>query len=73
MIGIPFTGIAAGLGKVMVKNVVALGALQAASQLFPERTFLHALRRRSDDCVLQQLNEQAFAVGREAVTGQSVS
>ncbi len=66
VIGIPFTGIAAQLGKVMVKNVVALGALQAASQLFPEETFLQTLRQVSKDCVLQQLNEQAFALGREA-------
>ncbi len=64
--GIPFTGIAANLGKVMVKNVVALGALQAASQLFPEETFLSALRQRSDDRVLQQLNEEAFARGQKA-------
>lgn len=67
VIGIPFTRIAADLGKVMVKNVVALGALQAASQLFPEETFLAALRRRSDDRTLQQLNEAAFARGKEAV------
>ncbi len=66
MIGIPFTDIASDLGKAMVKNVVALGALQAASQLFPEATFLNALRGRSDDCVMQQLNEEAFSRGRQA-------
>ena len=65
-VGLPFTSIAADLGKVVVKNVVALGALQAASQLFPEQTFLTALRQRSDDCVMQQLNEAAFARGQQA-------
>jgi len=64
--GVPFTRIAAELGKVMVKNVVAMGALQAASQVLPRETFLHALRQRSDDCVMQQLNEQAFAWGVSA-------
>ncbi len=62
--GVPFARIAADLGKVMVKNVVALGALQAASQIFPGETFLHALRQvRSGDCALRKLNEEAFASG----------
>jgi Pyruvate/2-oxoacid:ferredoxin oxidoreductase gamma subunit len=64
-VGVPFTGIAVELGKPVVKNVVALGALQAATRLFPEETFLtsirHALRDKSS---LLALNEEAFARGR---------
>ncbi len=33
--GVPFTEIAKGLGKLVVKNIVALGALQAATRHFP--------------------------------------
>ena len=39
------TEIASGLGKRVVKNVVALGALQEATKLFPTETFLTALRQ----------------------------
>ncbi len=42
VVGVPFTEIAADLGKALVKNVVALGALQAATRIFPEETFLTA-------------------------------
>ena len=73
LLGIPFTDIATDLGKAMVKNVVALGALQAASQLLPEATFLNALRGRSDDCVMQQLNEEAFTRGRQAFEDTSLN
>ncbi|HEY0788609.1 MAG TPA: 2-oxoacid:acceptor oxidoreductase family protein, partial [Thermoanaerobaculia bacterium] len=42
--GVPFTEIAVGLGKKVVKNIVALGAVQAATQIFPKETFLDAVR-----------------------------
>jgi 2-oxoisovalerate ferredoxin oxidoreductase beta subunit len=65
-IGVPFTSIAAGLGKVIVKNIVALGALQEATQLFPRETFLTAVRQAlSDKCALIPLNEEAFARGMQ--------
>ena len=32
----------------MVKNVVALGALQAATRLFPDETFFAAIRQALD-------------------------
>jgi 2-oxoisovalerate ferredoxin oxidoreductase beta subunit len=68
MIGIPFTGIATSLGKPVVKNVVALGALQAATNLFPPETFLTALRQAlSDKAKVLSLNEEAFAKGQAAV------
>ena len=68
MIGIPFTRIAHDLGTARVKNVVALGALQAATKLFPPESFLEALRHvLHDKCALLELNEEAFALGGKAV------
>ncbi len=63
-VGVPFTEIAKDLGKVVVKNVVALGAVQAATNLFPEGTFLTAIRMAlKEKCALIPLNEEAFAWG----------
>ena len=68
--GVPFTEIAADLGKVMVKNVVALGALQGATDLFPKETFLTAIRQAlKEKCAMIPLNEEAFNWGVRAVTG----
>jgi 2-oxoisovalerate ferredoxin oxidoreductase beta subunit len=70
VVGVPFTEIAADLGKVVVKNVVALGALQAATDLFPQETFLTAIRQAlKDKCAMIPLNEEAFRWGVRAVTG----
>jgi Pyruvate/2-oxoacid:ferredoxin oxidoreductase gamma subunit len=67
VLGVPFTGIAVELGKPVVKNVVALGALQAATGIFPPETFLTAIRQAlRDKAALVPLNEQAFARGMEA-------
>ena len=64
VVGVPFTEIAVGLGKLVVKNIVALGAMQAATQLFPEKTLLLAVRQAlKDKPALIGLNEQAFAAG----------
>ncbi len=69
-VGSPFTEIAADLGKVVVKNVVALGALQAATGLFPEETFLTAIRQAlKDKCAMIPLNEEAFRWGVRSVRG----
>jgi 2-oxoisovalerate ferredoxin oxidoreductase beta subunit len=69
-VGVPFAELATGLGKTMIKNVVALGAMQAATGLFPEETYLTAIRealaRKSD---LIPLNEKAFRQGAAAVAG----
>jgi 2-oxoisovalerate ferredoxin oxidoreductase beta subunit len=66
--GIPFTDIAVGVGAKMVKNIVALGALQAATEIFPAATLRtaigEALRAKAS---LVPLNEEAFEKGREAV------
>ncbi len=67
MFGIPFTQIAVDLGKAMVKNTVALGAMQAATKLFPKESFHaaieDALRNR---CALLPINMEAFAHGGRA-------
>ena len=67
LVGVPFTEIAVDLGKAVVKNIVALGALQAATQIFPKETFLAAIRQMlKDKCALIPLNEEAFAWGIKA-------
>jgi 2-oxoisovalerate ferredoxin oxidoreductase beta subunit len=65
---VPFTTIAKDLGKVVVKNVVALGALQEATGLFPKDSFLTAIRSAlKEKCAMIPLNEQAFAWGAKVV------
>lgn len=69
MYGVPFTQIALDLGKLLVKNIVALGALQAATNIFPAETFLTAIRSAlAHKCSLIPLNEEAFKWGQKAVT-----
>jgi 2-oxoisovalerate ferredoxin oxidoreductase beta subunit len=66
-VGIPCTEIAMDLGAIKVKNVVALGALQAATQLFPKESFLAAIRQAlSHNCAMVELNEEAFSWGIRA-------
>jgi 2-oxoisovalerate ferredoxin oxidoreductase beta subunit len=66
--GVPLTRIAQDLGKPVVKNIVALGALQAATRLFPAETFLTAVRQAlKDKCALIPLNEQAFEWGQNSI------
>ncbi len=66
--GVPCSEIALGLGKKMVKNIVALGALQAVTQLFPEETFLTAVRQAlACNCAMIPLNEEAFGWGVRAI------
>ena len=67
MVGVPCTEIAMDLGAAKVKNVVALGALQAASQLFPRESFLVAIRQAlKHKCAMIELNEEAFGWGVKA-------
>ena len=64
VVGVPFTEIASGLGKLVVKNIVALGALQAATNLFPRETFIAAIHEAlKEKAKLIPLNEQAFQAG----------
>ena len=68
IVAVPITRIANELGRLAVKNVVALGTLAAVTHLFPEETFLTALRDafRGKPALLP-LNEQAFEAGLRAV------
>ena len=68
MVPVPFTGIATDLGKAVVQNIVALGALQAATKIFPKETLLAAIRLAlKDKSALIPLNEEAFAWGIKSV------
>jgi 2-oxoisovalerate ferredoxin oxidoreductase beta subunit len=63
-LGIPCSEAAQALGRAVVKNIVALGALQEATRLFPAETLLTAVRQALDGRPeLIPLNEQAFAAG----------
>ncbi|PIE02787.1 MAG: thiamine pyrophosphate-binding protein [Acidobacteria bacterium] len=68
MIGVPFSEIAVKVGMLMVKNTVALGALQGASEIFPSETFLTTIK---DALKHKQkylpMNEEAFNLGRDYV------
>jgi 2-oxoisovalerate ferredoxin oxidoreductase beta subunit len=71
-LGIPFTEVAVAMRKQVVKNVVALGALQAATNLFPAETFLAALRQAlKEKPQYIALNEEAFARGQKAIAVQA--
>jgi 2-oxoisovalerate ferredoxin oxidoreductase beta subunit len=64
---VPMTALAQDLGRVTVKNIVALGALAGATHLFPAETFLTAIRQAlRDKPALLELNERAFALGVKA-------
>ncbi len=69
ILGVPFTEIAVGLGKTVVKNIVALGALQASTNIFPKETFLTAVRMAlKDKAKLIPMNEAAFQAGVNALS-----
>jgi 2-oxoisovalerate ferredoxin oxidoreductase beta subunit len=66
-VGIPCTQIALDLGAVKVKNVVALGAMQAATGLLPAESMLTAIRDAlKSNCAMLDLNEEAFSWGIKA-------
>ena len=68
VVGVPCTQIAQDLGKITVKNIVALGALQAATGLLGEETLLTAIRQAlRERCALVPRSETAFAWGVRAV------
>lgn len=74
VIPVPCSEIAMELGKRMVKNVVAMGALQAATKLFPEESFLLPLRKAlKDNCAMLDLNIEAFTRGKKACESVLVS
>ncbi len=55
----------------MFKNIVALGALCAATGIFPRETFLAVIRRAlRQKPALVAANEEAFARGAKAISGE---
>jgi 2-oxoisovalerate ferredoxin oxidoreductase beta subunit len=67
VIGVPFADIAKELGKSVVKNIVSLGTLAAATDIFPKDTFLAAIRQElKEKAKLIPLNEEAFEQGYKA-------
>jgi len=65
---VPCTEIAHDLGYRIVKNVVALGALQAASNVMQEESLLTAIRQSlQDKCAMITVNEEAFRRGARSV------
>ena len=68
VVGIPASEIAVHLGKPVVKNVVAMGALQEATGLLHEESMLTAIRTSlAHKCALIPVNEEAFSWGVKAV------
>jgi 2-oxoisovalerate ferredoxin oxidoreductase beta subunit len=67
LVGVPCTQIALDLGKTMVKNVVALGAMRAATDLFPRETLVASLDESlKNHCALVPLNHEALEWGERA-------
>jgi 2-oxoisovalerate ferredoxin oxidoreductase beta subunit len=70
-VAVPFASIAKDLGAPLVKNIVSLGALQGATKVFPEETFLTAVRDTlKAKCALVPVNEQALRVGAKLAAEQ---
>jgi Pyruvate/2-oxoacid:ferredoxin oxidoreductase gamma subunit len=68
VVPVPCGAIAQSLGTRVVKNVVALGALQEATNILDEDSFLTALRvSLQHKCAMIPLNEEAFRWGVKAV------
>jgi 2-oxoisovalerate ferredoxin oxidoreductase beta subunit len=66
VVGVPFTEVAKELGSVVVKNIVALGALQGVTQIFPSETFLAAIRASlSGHRAMLALDVKAFERGAQ--------
>ncbi len=65
VVGVPCSAIAAELGQPLVKNVVALGALHAATNLLPEEALLATMREAlKGKRALVAINEEAFRRGQ---------
>jgi 2-oxoisovalerate ferredoxin oxidoreductase beta subunit len=67
-VGVPCAGIAAELGQPLVKNIVALGALHAATGLLAEETLLATIREAlGKNAALAEVNVEAFRRGVRAM------
>lgn len=66
--GVPCGEVAISLGRPVVKNVVALGALQEATAVLTEESLLHAVRGAlAGKCAMIPVNEEAFRWGVRSV------
>lgn len=73
-LAVPFSAIAAGLEHPVVKNIAALGALQAATGLFVPASFVATMRQvLGAKEELLPLNEAAFEAGRRYVLDRDVA
>ncbi len=74
LVPVPCTGIARELGQAVVKNTVALGALQAATGLFPAETFVTAIRQMLEGKgAAVAVSEEAFRRGARHVAGTAAA
>jgi 2-oxoisovalerate ferredoxin oxidoreductase beta subunit len=68
VVAVPCSAIAAELGQPLVKNVVALGALHAATSLLPAEALLAGMRDAlKGKRALVEINEEAFRRGQRSV------
>jgi 2-oxoisovalerate ferredoxin oxidoreductase beta subunit len=68
---VPFTQIAGDLGRPVAKNMVALGALQAATAILPQDQLVRTLRQLlKDKPSVLPVNEAAFAAGQQVVVAE---
>jgi 2-oxoisovalerate ferredoxin oxidoreductase beta subunit len=66
VLGVPCTAVASELGRAILKNIVALGALHEATGLFADETYLYAIREAlRQKPALVEVNERAFARGQQ--------
>ena len=73
VLALPLTQLATELGRPMVKNVIALGALQASLNLLTSERLLSTLRQvLKDKPAMLSLNETAFAAGQKAIAAVPV-
>lgn len=70
VVAVPLTAIATGLQHPVMKNIAALGALQAATRVFPIESFLATLRQvLANKPSLVPLNEEALFAGARYLEG----
>jgi 2-oxoisovalerate ferredoxin oxidoreductase beta subunit len=68
LVPVPFGDVAHHLGKALVKNMVALGALQEASRVVSEESLLRTIAQSLQDrCAMIPLNQDAVRWGAKCV------
>jgi 2-oxoisovalerate ferredoxin oxidoreductase beta subunit len=68
LVPVPFGDVAHHLGKALVKNMVALGALREASRVVPEESLSRTIAESLQDrCAMIPLNQEAVRWGAKCV------